>query len=54
MGCEQSTETHEKGCCPPGSWPALQFDYKPLGEMYRVDTIPVYHVGTGPKVVVLF
>lgn len=47
-------EGEHKGCCPPGSWPALQIAYEPKGEVFHLDQVPVYHVGSGSRVIIIF
>jgi hypothetical protein len=47
-------EAEHKGCCPPGSWPALKIDYQPQGETFQLNGVPVYHIGTGSRVIIIF
>lgn len=33
-------------CCPPGSWPKFNSDYKPVGKKFKLENgADVYHVG---------
>ncbi len=41
-------------CCPPGSWPALSFNYTPQGKMIDIDGLRVYKIGKGKKVLIMF
>lgn len=34
-----------KSCCPHGSWPALQANYKGQGTKFDLADTTVYHVG---------
>lgn len=37
-------------CCPHGSWPILQADYKPKGEIFEIANTTCYHTGEGNKI----
>eukprot|EP00166_Cyanidium_caldarium_P001090 ctg_1492.g537 len=44
----------EGGCCPPGSWPALQVDYKPRGTMKDIGKgVQAYVVGSGSRGIIV-
>ncbi|KAK4535340.1 hypothetical protein CDCA_CDCA04G1365 [Cyanidium caldarium] len=44
----------EGGCCPPGSWPALQVDYKPRGTMKDIGKgLQAYVVGSGSRGIIV-
>lgn len=45
---------HKHGCCPPGSWPALNVQYEPKGETFDLNGAKVYHVGHGKRVLIIF
>jgi dienelactone hydrolase len=46
-------DKHTGGCCPPGSWPALQTTYEPKGEVFQIGGVPIYHIGQGKRVVII-
>jgi len=47
-------QVEKHACCPPGSWPALDADYQPKGEKIYLDDVPVYHIGSGNRVIIIF
>jgi len=42
-----------KSCCPPGSEPQIAPTYEPQGKIHNLGDLRVYHVGSGPRAVVL-
>jgi len=40
-------------CCPPGSEPQLSDTHQPNGKEFNIGDLPVYHVGTGEKAIVV-
>jgi len=40
-------------CCPPGSEPQIAATYVPRGKHHNLGDLPVYHIGSGPRAVIL-